>query len=1134
MDSDKEKKMKKAAGILLLSAWTVAAGLYGQMQGLHGVFRERKDGVHSGNQFRTTFYNDGMFGITNFNDPTLIGGEWPINSGYSYLIDASVLVGSEALCNDGIVRHIITEPVAIGDGTNSSGKIGPDGDPYTFLPLPGFSNPDTNKIAMSKWPWSWPSFWPDRNEDAVDPGWRGKWNGYFGKGVMNADEESYFVVDDYENREYPFYPDSTDLSRRGLGVRVYIRGFQWSQALVEDALFCLYDIENIGTTNHNKTVFGLKIGNIMGHVMNTAFGNESQDDNGGYDITADLAYSWDNDFIGTGGWGPVGYLGGAFLESPGNAFDGIDNDGDGAAGPGPALTEADFAPRTLNAGDDIVLIDYSNFGRSVVRMTADTLRVVWQDRTFSFWPGKEIVEEPFNGFDDNLNGLIDENTGVTIGTPPNEITTYLNVGARYIDYAAGGANANILLDERRDDGVDNDGDWDPRTDDVGMDGVARTHDAGEGDGRPTSGANTNLPGEPHIDKTDIDESDMLGLTSFYLYLYTALPLHKDEDVWTALTPGRLDDLMEAGDTELMFGSGYFPMAPRQVERFSMGLICGEDRDDLFENKRWVAKAYSENYNFSQAPVIPALRAVAGDRRVTLMWDDRAEFSEDPIAGRDFEGYRVYRSTDPGWNDMKAITDGQGVRTYTKPLAQFDLNNGVNGYAAVPVKGVHYWLGDDTGLVHAWTDTTVVNGQQYYYAVTSYDRGLAEQGIPPTECARYIAIGATGVLDKGTNVAVVRPEAPAAGFVPSGAGSAGWLAGSTTGGRIGIRIVDPQAVRPNTYRVTFTDRRVTVGTQKNLPATKDFTWVNVTTGETLAEADTSFHDGDEQPITDGFILSFHSSADVLGINNYATAWSRPGVYPPSVAPFSFQSMPVTLMAADFKVIFGEVGIDTSTSFYRGTAEIPAKPVNFTVRNALSGEKVRFAFRERDMVAGEDGKFTARTARTMSDEIILLDPDSLRASWQITLANSDTDTLQASAGDTLSLVFHRPFLSNDVFEFTMTPETVDADLAKKGLDDIRVVPNPYIAGNTWEAANPFASGRGPRELHFTHLPQNCRIRIFDISGQTVADIDHASELRDGTEIWDMRTRDNLDISYGVYLYHVQAPGIGEKIGKFAVIK
>jgi hypothetical protein len=868
--------------------------------------------------------------------------------------------------------------------------------------------------------------------------------------------------------------------------------------------------------------------------MNTAFGNESQDDDGGYDVTADLAFSWDHDGIGTGGWGPIGYFGGAFLESPGNAFDGIDNDGDALNGSGPVLSEADFTPRTLNEGEDVVLVDYSTYRRSVMKIPSDTLRIRWQDLTLKYWPGKEIVEVPFNGIDDDLDGLIDENTGVTIGSPPNQINTYLNVGSKYIDYLTGEGSDNVLIDERRDDGVDNDGDWDPRVDDVGLDGVANTHDAGEGDGRPTSGVGTNLPGEPHMDKTDIDESDMLGLTSFYLFLYTSMPLYDDEKVWNALMPGRLDDLMEAGDTELMFGSGYFPMAPGRVERFSMGLICGEDKSDLFQNKKWVAKAYSENYNFSQAPVIPEVRAVPGDHEVTLIWDDRAEYSDDPIAGRDFEGYRIYRSTDPGWNEMKGITDGQGVRTYLKPLAQFDLVDDYKGYAAVPVKGVHYWLGDDTGLVHSWTDSTVVNGQDYYYAVTSYDHGLADEGIPPTECAKYIAVGATGVIDKGSNVLVVRPEAPVAGFVASEASSAGWLEGSTTNGWLGIRIVDPQQVRSCTYRVTFTDTAVTVGTQKKLPATRDFTWVNVTTGDTLAAADTAFHDQTELPMTDGFVLSFHSTGDVLGINENASHWSRSGIYPFMVAPFSFQNMPVDLTVGDYQVIFGDTGIDTSTSFYRGTSELPAKPVNFTVRNAVTGEKVKFAMRERDLKPGEDGRFTARTARTMSDEIILLSPDSLRAGWQISLANSDTDTLQAEAGDTLTLVFHRPFLSNDVFEFTMKPEGSDPSLAREEMDHIRVVPNPYIVANSWEPANTYASGRGPRELHFTHLPQKCRIRIFDISGQMLADIDHASDLRDGTEIWDMRTKDNLDISYGIYIYHVEAPGVGDKIGKFAVIK
>jgi hypothetical protein len=36
------------------------------------------------------------------------------------------------------------------------------------------------------------------------------------------------------------------------------------------------------------------------------------------------------------------------------------------------------------------------------------------------------------------------------------------------------------------------------------------------------------------------------------------------------------------------------------------------------------------------------------------------------------------------------------------------------------------------------------------------------------------------------------------------------------------------------------------------------------------------------------------------------------------------------------------------------------------------------------------------------------------------------------------------------------------------------------------------------------------------------------------WDLVSKDGMDIAYGIYVFHVDAPGIGEKIGKFAVIK
>jgi len=53
--------------------------------------------------------------------------------------------------------------------------------------------------------------------------------------------------------------------------------------------------------------------------------------------------------------------------------------------------------------------------------------------------------------------------------------------------------------------------------------------------------------------------------------------------------------------------------------------------------------------------------------------------------------------------------------------------------------------------------------------------------------------------------------------------------------------------------------------------------------------------------------------------------------------------------------------------------------------------------------------------------------------------------------------------------------------------------------------------------------------------VAELKHDTpDIADGTEIWNMQSKDNLDISYGVYIYHVDAGELGEKVGKFAVIK
>lgn len=1148
----------------------------------HGDSKEVRSGLHSGNRIKTSFYNSGFFGRKT-DHPEDFGGEWPKNSGHIYLGDACTVVGTkiDTIGANGHPIFITPDGPLKGTGAARRGEIGPNGEWLTWMPLPGYASSDQRSVAMTdlnaseEFKASWPAFWPDKLGDSVDPGWRNddedgdpqraSWNGYFGKDVFNADQESFYVMDDYLAAEYAFYPDSTDTTRRGLGLKSTVRGFQWSNALVEDALFWLYDITNIGTTNYSKMIFGMMIGNMLGNTR--TIDGDYNDDSAEYDLLEDLAISYDNDFIGQGGWGPVGILGYAFLESPGNPYDGIDNDGDGLNFGGPTISESMFTPRSYNVGEQLVLIDYNTYQRTPGTMPSEGVRYKFNGVWKTVLPGQLVSEIPNDNIDNNLNGLIDENNGAVIGTPPDTTRVYLNIALPYKDYIGGGGMGNLLIDERRDDDIDNDGDWDPLSDDVGLDGKANTGDQGENDGIPTSGRNTDLPGEPHIDKTDISESDMIGLTSLYIfYPSDIIPMYDDNKLWKYLQPGYLkSEKVQNQDADIMFGSGFFPLLVGQTERFSIAMLFGDGPrhdagSDIYRNKQWVAKAYNENYNFAKAPYTPKLIAVPGDNQVTLYWDDTAEDSEDPITGRDFEGYRIYRSTETQFQDMVAITDAFGSKTFMEPIVQYDLNNAYKGfiythrnpdnsttdYQVVPVKGVQFWLGENTGLKHTYVDNNVKNGYTYYYAITAYDHGdpLPDKQIPPTECSIQISIDAAGNISKGRNVSIVQPEAPVAGYVGADIDTIQAVSVLKPSGSFTYRIVDPALVKENqNYRITFEDtiRRGGVA-EADTMSTKCWTLADITNEnmgiiDTLVKRSGKLNPTDEQPIIDGYQLIINNSKFVQ-INRTKSHWSRNRVYDMGFRVFKAGFTIGTMYPSDYMIVFGDVGMDTSSYLKLSRITLPEKPVNFKVYNMSTSNYIDFAFWE---THGNDGIFSLDYYNT--DYIILMErdqKDSLIVTWQFHTVYDTTKTAPV-VGDTAFIYLSKPFLSSMVLEFTTHKELVDETQVKSQLNDIRVVPNPYIATNSWEPLNPYSSGHGPRHLHFINLPASCTIRIFNIRGQLVDEIEHQSitsgaemNIWNGTEIWNMLTKDNLDIAYGVYIYHIDAGKFGQKIGKFAVIK
>ena len=101
---------------------------------------------------------------------------------------------------------------------------------------------------------------------------------------------------------------------------------------------------------------------------------------------------------------------------------------------------------------------------------------------------------------------------------------------------------------------------------------------------------------------------------------------------------------------------------------------------------------------------------------------------------------------------------------------------------------------------------------------------------------------------------------------------------------------------------------------------------------------------------------------------------------------------------------------------------------------------------------------------------------------------------------------------------------------------MVPNPYVVTNIFEQPlPPNVRGRGERVINFINLPPKSKIHIFSSSGSLVRTLEHDGSLGNGSVTWDVRTKEGLDVAFGVYFYVVEVEGISDKkTGKIAIIK
>lgn len=118
-------------------------------------------------------------------------------------------------------------------------------------------------------------------------------------------------------------------------------------------------------------------------------------------------------------------------------------------------------------------------------------------------------------------------------------------------------------------------------------------------------------------------------------------------------------------------------------------------------------------------------------------------------------------------------------------------------------------------------------------------------------------------------------------------------------------------------------------------------------------------------------------------------------------------------------------------------------------------------------------------------------------------------------------------NDVFTFTAPAPSSSVDLAKKDIEKINVFPNPYYGANSEEL------NKYNRFVTFSHLPAKANIRIFNLAGVMVREIEKNSTSQ--FERWDLANNSGLPVASGLYIAYIDMPDIGKtKVLKLAIIQ
>ncbi|HWR84146.1 MAG TPA: hypothetical protein VN285_12665 [Candidatus Deferrimicrobium sp.] len=259
--------------------------------------------IHNKGNIVTTVDNWGYVGGYEYYG--LPSGEWPRNSGHSYLAEMMYWIGAVTSTNDTLVADAYEDFQAIPELSLADNpyKILLSTDSTRYLE---YSSGDTVGLGMGYPAYGWRVWNPDSVDWVYNRVYDPLGSSFFAGGPTSLQESHYRFNDAASGSSL-------------LGLEMTHSVLQWNYCYNEDFLFVVLNITNISTEDYTNLAFGLYVDIDVG-------GPDGRGENGRledvvvFDSTENLAWIYDNIGIDPG-WGPTvrtGLMGTKLLETPDN------------------------------------------------------------------------------------------------------------------------------------------------------------------------------------------------------------------------------------------------------------------------------------------------------------------------------------------------------------------------------------------------------------------------------------------------------------------------------------------------------------------------------------------------------------------------------------------------------------------------------------------------------------------------------------------------------------------------------------------------------------------------------------------------------------------------------------------------